>query len=98
VRRNKQGEFSDVVDVGKSLSQDRKRKAKTVVKSGEGDRGDQKPRAKKTTAKRAGAKRATTRKTGAKKVAASRAKAKRPTARPRSKKKTLSKARGRTKR
>jgi len=40
VRRNKKGQFKDVVDVGRSLSADRRRKAKTVVKSGQGDRGD----------------------------------------------------------
>jgi len=39
VRRNKKGQFKDVVDVGRSLSADRRRKAKTVVKSGQGDRG-----------------------------------------------------------
>jgi hypothetical protein len=40
VRRNKKGQFKDVVDIGRSLSADRRRKAKTVVKSGQGDRGD----------------------------------------------------------
>ena len=40
VRRNKKGQFKEVVDVGRSLSADRRRKAKTVVKSGQGDRGD----------------------------------------------------------
>ena len=44
VRRNEKGQFSEVVDVGKSLSQDRKRKAKTEVPSGQGDKGDQKKR------------------------------------------------------
>ncbi len=52
VRRNKKGEFKEVEDVGRSLSQDRKRKAKTVVKAGQGDKGDQKPRATKKTAKK----------------------------------------------
>jgi hypothetical protein len=42
VRRNKQGQFKENDDVGRSLSQDRKRKAKTVAKKGEGDRGDRK--------------------------------------------------------
>lgn len=42
VRRNAEGQFSDVVDVGKSLAADRRTKAKTVAKKGEGDRGDQK--------------------------------------------------------
>lgn len=44
VRRDAQGRFNDVVDVGKSLSADRRTKAKTVAQKGEGDRGDQKPR------------------------------------------------------
>lgn len=42
VRRNDQGQFDEVVDVGKSLSQDRKRAAKTVAKPGHGDKGDRK--------------------------------------------------------
>ena len=40
VRRNKEGEFKKQVSVGKSLSADRKRKAKTKVPKGQGDRGD----------------------------------------------------------
>jgi hypothetical protein len=40
VRRNPEGQFAESDDVGRSLSQDRKRKAKTVVKSGQGDKGD----------------------------------------------------------
>ena len=42
VRRNEKGEFDEQDDVGKSLKQDRARKAETVVGSGQGDRGDQK--------------------------------------------------------
>jgi hypothetical protein len=42
VRRDAEGKFKDVVDVGKSLSADRKRKSKTVAKPGQGDRGDRK--------------------------------------------------------
>ncbi len=42
VRRNKKGEFKESDDVKKSLSQDVKKKAKTTVKSGQGDKGDQK--------------------------------------------------------
>ena len=34
VRRNKQGQFKESDDVSRSLSQDVRRKAKTVVKSG----------------------------------------------------------------
>lgn len=40
VRRNKQGEFKKQVSVGRSLAADRKRKAKTKVEKGQGDRGD----------------------------------------------------------
>jgi hypothetical protein len=40
VRRNKKGEFKKEVKVGKSLAADRKRKAKTKVEKGQGDRGD----------------------------------------------------------
>ena len=44
VRRDRKGKFNESDDVGRSLSQDRKRKAKTVVNSGQGDKGDQKRR------------------------------------------------------
>jgi len=41
VRRGKRGQFtSRQTDVGRSLSADQRSKAKTVVKKGEGDRGD----------------------------------------------------------
>ncbi len=42
VRRDENGRFSESDDVGKSLAQDVRRKAKTVVKKGQGDRGDRK--------------------------------------------------------
>ena len=42
MRRNKKGEFKEFDDVSRSQSQDVRRKAKTVVKPGYGDRGDQK--------------------------------------------------------
>lgn len=42
VRRDDQGQFKEVDDVGRSLSQDRKRQAKHESKKGEGDRGDRK--------------------------------------------------------
>ena len=42
VRRNKQGEFKKEVNVGRSLAADRRSKAKTKVKKGQGDRGDTK--------------------------------------------------------
>ena len=41
VRRNARGtSFEEVTDVSRSLSADRRRKAKTVAKPGYGDRGD----------------------------------------------------------
>ena len=40
VRRDDQGRFSESDDVGRSLSQDVRRHAKTKVKKGQGDRGD----------------------------------------------------------
>ena len=42
VRRDAEGQFKEVDDVGRSLSADRKRKAKTTAKPGQGDRGDRK--------------------------------------------------------
>jgi hypothetical protein len=44
VRRDPKGRFNEVDDQGRSLSQDRRRKAKTTVKAGQGDKGDQKRR------------------------------------------------------
>ena len=41
VRRDTEGRFSESDDVGRSLSQDVRRHAKTKVKKGQGDRGDQ---------------------------------------------------------
>jgi hypothetical protein len=40
LRRNQKGEFKKEVDVGRSLSADKRRKAKTKVPKGQGDRGD----------------------------------------------------------
>jgi hypothetical protein len=40
VRRSAGGQFKESDDVGRSLSADRRRKAKTTTKSGQGDRGD----------------------------------------------------------
>jgi hypothetical protein len=42
VRRDEKGRFDEVVDVGRSLSQDRKRHAENESKPGHGDRGDRK--------------------------------------------------------
>ena len=41
VRRDDQGQFKESDDVGRSLSQDVRKDAKTKVKPGHGDRGDQ---------------------------------------------------------
>jgi hypothetical protein len=40
VRRDKQGQFKESDDVGRSLAADRRRKAKTRTASGHGDKGD----------------------------------------------------------
>ncbi len=43
IRRDKDGQFTEQqVNVGKSISADRRSKSKTVVPKGQGDRGDQK--------------------------------------------------------
>jgi hypothetical protein len=42
VRRDDKGRFNESDDVGRSLAKDVTRKAKTTVKSGQGDKGDQK--------------------------------------------------------
>ena len=42
VRRDENGRFDESDDVGKSLSQDVRKHAKTEVPPGQGDRGDQK--------------------------------------------------------
>ena len=40
VRRDENGRFDKVVDVGRSLAADRRSKSKTEVAPGQGDRGD----------------------------------------------------------
>lgn len=42
IRRDAKGRIKESDDLGKSLSQDVKKHAKTEVKSGQGDRGDRK--------------------------------------------------------
>jgi hypothetical protein len=42
VRRGKGGQFKESDDQSKSLAADRRTKAKTAAKKGQGDRGDQK--------------------------------------------------------
>jgi hypothetical protein len=44
VRRDKQGQFQESDDVGRSSSADRRKKAKRTAKSGQGDKGDRKRR------------------------------------------------------
>jgi hypothetical protein len=68
VRRNKLGtSFVESDDVGRSLAADRRRRAKTKVKSGEGDKGDH-PRPKRKTASK-GRKKAASRKGAGRKSA-----------------------------
>jgi hypothetical protein len=43
VRRDQNGRFKESVDVSRSLSADKRQKAKTVAKPGEGDKGDRRP-------------------------------------------------------
>ena len=51
--RRKKGKFtSKQVGVGRSLAVDRRSKSKTIAKKGEGDRGDQKRRKTKKTARK----------------------------------------------
>lgn len=42
VRRDEDGKFNESVDVGRSLSADKRHDAKNDAKSGEGDKGDDK--------------------------------------------------------
>jgi hypothetical protein len=42
VRRDEKGRFKESDDVGRSLAADRRQRAKTVTKPGQGDRGDRK--------------------------------------------------------
>ena len=46
IRRDERGRIKESDDVGRSLKQDRARKAKKTVKSGQGDKGDQKRRSR----------------------------------------------------
>ena len=57
VRRDSEGKFKEVVDVGRSLAADRRSKSKTAVKPGQGDKGDVKRSpSKKASSKKAAAK------------------------------------------
>lgn len=42
MRRDDKGQFKESDDVGRSLAADRRTKAKTAAKPGQGDRGDRK--------------------------------------------------------
>ncbi len=42
VRRDPRGQFEESDDVGRSLAADRRKKAKTAAKPGQGDKGDRK--------------------------------------------------------
>lgn len=46
VRRDKAGQFKESDDQGRSLAQDRRRKAKATAKAGQGDKGDRKSKRK----------------------------------------------------
>jgi hypothetical protein len=47
IRRDAKGRIKESDDVSRSLSQDQKRKAKTKVKAGQGDKGDRPAKKKK---------------------------------------------------
>lgn len=51
-KRDAEGQFSDLDEVGRSLRADRARKAKRTVKAGYGDQGDRPRKAAKRTAKK----------------------------------------------
>jgi hypothetical protein len=65
VRRDDQGQFKEVDEQGRSLSQDRRRKAKTASKPGQGDKGDR-PSSKSSSSKSRPKKAAKRRKSSAK--------------------------------
>jgi len=65
VRRDADGQFRESDDVGRSLAADRRTKAKTPAKAGQGDKGDRTP-AMKATAAKAPAKKTLVKKTSAK--------------------------------
>ena len=52
VRRDSAGRFNEVDDVGRSLTQDRQRAAKTTSKPGQGDKGDRKTSGRSSSTKR----------------------------------------------
>jgi hypothetical protein len=44
IRRDERGRIKESDDVSRSLSQDRRKAAKTTAKPGQGDKGDRKPK------------------------------------------------------
>lgn len=66
-RRDAEGQFTEMDDVGRSLAADRRRQAKTTVKPGYGDQGDQpRPSAKKSATKKTAGKTAAKKASGKK--------------------------------
>jgi hypothetical protein len=57
IRRDAAGRIKESDDVSRSLSQDRRKKAKTAAKPGQGDRGDRKTASKTTSRKKSSARR-----------------------------------------
>jgi hypothetical protein len=57
IRRDAAGRIKESDDVSRSLSQDRRTKAKTAAKPGQGDRGDRKTASKTTSRKKSSARR-----------------------------------------
>jgi hemerythrin superfamily protein len=84
VRRDAKGRIRESDDQGRSLAQDQRRKAKTVAKAGQGDRGDRATTAKATGRKAATAKKAATKQSARKSVTktASKSTTKRPATKP----------------
>jgi hypothetical protein len=71
VRRNKLGtSFVESDDVGRSLAADRRKRAKTKVKSGQGDKGDRaRPKAKRKAAGKSARRKGAARKSAGRKAA-----------------------------
>jgi hypothetical protein len=57
IRRDPAGRIKEIDDVSRSLSQDRRRKAKTAAKPGQGDRGDRRRASKRTSRKKSSVRR-----------------------------------------
>ena len=57
IRRDPAGRIKESDDVSRSLSQDRRRKAKTAAKPGQGDRGDRRRASKRTSRKKSSVRR-----------------------------------------